>query len=225
MVREATIIVADDHPLFRDALRQAIESLPVFRAVATAGCLEEAIDLVSRLANPELLLLDLKMPGSNGFSGLVRVRSERPDMPVVVVSASEDDLTIARALEAGAAGFIPKSVDANTIKSAIDAVLSGEIWYPADRNLENMPGAEFTDLVHRLQSLTPQQNRVLEMLGEGLLNKQIAYELGVSEATVKAHVSAVLTKLGVDSRTQAVIAMAKLTLPDQPYPAGSLAPS
>jgi DNA-binding NarL/FixJ family response regulator len=224
-VSDATIIVADDHPLFRDALRQAIESLPVFREVATAGCLEEAIDLVNRLANPELLLLDLKMPGSNGFSGLVRLRSERPDMPVVVISASEDDLTIARALQAGAAGFIPKSVDANTIKLAIDAVLSGEIWYPADRNLENMPGAEFADFVQRLQSLTPQQNRVLEMLGEGLLNKQIAYELGVSEATVKAHVSAVLTKLGVDSRTQAVIAMTKLTLPDQPFPAGSLAPT
>jgi DNA-binding NarL/FixJ family response regulator len=213
-VSEATIVIADDHPLFRDALRQAIQSLSMSYRVETAGTFDEAIDLIHRLENLELVLLDLKMPGSNGFSGLVRLRAEKPEVPVAVVSASDDEATIQRAIRAGASGFIPKSVDAERIMSAIDAILAGGVWFPSDIGLGGPPDAEFCELVQRLHTLTPQQSRVLGMLGEGLLNKQIAYELGVSEATVKAHVSAVLTKLGVDSRTQAVIAVAKLAQPE-----------
>lgn len=204
-----TIIIADDHPLFRDALRQAIEGMTTKFDVATAGDFDEAIGVIASASNVELVLLDLNMPGNKGFSGLMRIRADFPALPVVIVSAMEDPATISRSLEFGAAGYIPKSTDAGSIARAIETVLAGEIWLPADIDI-NADDTEFSDMLQRLQSLTPQQNRVLGMLGEGLLNKQIAYELSVSEATVKAHVSAVLTKLGVDSRTQAVIVLGKL---------------
>lgn len=205
-----TIIVADDHPLFRDALRGAIEGLVDNYKVRTAGSFEEVIVAIESADDAEMVLLDLKMPGNNGFAGLLRLRKEHPDLPVLVVSASEDAVTIGRTLEAGASGFIPKSTDPEQIGTAINAVLAGGIWLPPDYEPESADDGEFAAIAQRLQSLTPQQNRVLSMLGEGLLNKQIAYELGVSEATVKAHVSAVLTKLGVDSRTQAVIMLGRL---------------
>lgn len=205
-----SIIVADDHPLFRDALSQAIGKLDEPYGVSMAGSFEEVEALIAGARDSELVLLDLNMPGNNGFSGLLRLRAEHPALPVVVVSASEDDGTVRRALELGAAGFIAKSAGAEHIRSSIDMVLAGEICLPDGFDPDGAPDQEFSALVERLQSLTPQQSKVLGMLGEGLLNKQIAFELGVSEATVKAHVSAVLMKLGVDSRTQAVIALSKL---------------
>lgn len=208
-----TIIIADDHPLFRDALSQAIEGMTTKFSVATAGDFDEALEVISSTSNVDLVLLDLNMPGNKGFSGLMRIRADYPALPVVIVSALEDAETISRSLEFGASGYIPKSTDAGTIARAIETVLDGEIWLPADIDI-NAEDTEFSDMVQRLQSLTPQQSRVLGMLGEGLLNKQIAYELNVSEATVKAHVSAVLTKLGVDSRTQAVIVLGKLGIGD-----------
>ncbi|MGI9399800.1 MAG: response regulator transcription factor [Rhizobiaceae bacterium] len=204
-----TIIIADDHPLFRDALRHAIEGMATKYDVATAGDFDEALDVISSTANIDLVLLDLNMPGNKGFSGLMRIRADFPALPVVIVSALEDSATISRSLEFGASGYIPKSTDAGDIARAIETVLAGEIWLPPDIDI-NAEDTELSDMMQRLQSLTPQQSRVLGMLGEGLLNKQIAYELSVSEATVKAHVSAVLTKLGVDSRTQAVIILGKL---------------
>ena len=205
-----TIIIADDHPLFRDALRLAVESLNDAYDVEMAGEFDRVHELVATLEDTELILLDLKMPGNHGFAGLIRLRSEYPDLPIVIVSATEDATTVARALETGASGFIPKSSDADTIRAAIGAVLDGDIWMPQDYSAQSVDDSEFGEMVRRLQSLTPQQNRVLAMLAEGLLNKQIAYELSVSEATVKAHVSAVLMKLGVDSRTQAVILLNRL---------------
>lgn len=206
-----TIIVADDHPLFRDALRSAIETLATRYQVEMAGDFESVVAHICA-GDTDLVLLDLNMPGNNGFTGLLRLRSQHPEIPVVIVSATEDAPTIGRSLELGASGFIPKSTDAVGIRAAISAVLAGDIWLPPDVDLEAEGDSEFARTMERLQSLTPQQNRVLGMLGEGLLNKQIAYELGVSEATVKAHVSAVLTKLGVDSRTQAVILLGRLGL-------------
>jgi DNA-binding NarL/FixJ family response regulator len=208
-VTSGTIIVADVHPLFRDALRQAIEGMATKYNVATAGDFSEVLAAVNSIGNADLVLLDLNMPGNMGFSGLLRLRADFPALPVVIVSASEDPVTISRALEIGASGYIPKSTDAGQIAEAIRAVLDGDIWLPSNIDIDAEDN-EFVDMVERLKSLTPQQGRVLAMLGEGLLNKQIAYELGVSEATVKAHVSAVLTKLGVDSRTQAVIVLGKL---------------
>ncbi len=206
------IIVADDHPLFRDALRQAIATLEQAYRVEMAGDFEAVESLLESQRDTELVLLDLNMPGNNGLSGLLRLRSAEPGIPVVIVSANEEPSIVRRALDMGASGYIPKSSTAEQIRQAIGAVLEGGVWVPPHLDLNGSDDLEMSELIHRLQSLTPQQNRVLSMLGEGLLNKQIAYELGVSEATVKAHVSAVLLKLGVDSRTQAVIALGKLGL-------------
>ncbi len=206
------IIVADDHPLFRDALCQAIDAQVPSRTIETAGDLARVEEIVGGAGEVDLILLDLAMPGSRGLSGLLRLRAEHAEIPVVVVSATEDPATIRRALELGASGFIPKSSSMTDIRAAVSAVLDGEIWAPADLEDQGDEDVEFAELAQRLKTLTPQQGKVLGMLGEGLLNKQIAYELGVSEATVKAHVSAVLLKLGVESRTQAVIALGRLGL-------------
>jgi DNA-binding NarL/FixJ family response regulator len=150
------------------------------------------------------------MPGVRGFSGLMFLRAQYPSVPVVVVSANDDPAVIRRCMAFGASGFIPKTLGVETMRAAIARVLEGGVWTPPDVDLSGKPDAATADLINRLASLTPQQVRVLMMLSEGLLNKQIAYGLGVSEATVKAHVSAILQKLGVESRTQAVIAAAKI---------------
>ncbi len=220
MQAQTTIVIADDHPLFRGALRQAIGSLmPAARVMETNG-IEEMNGVLAAERDVDLILLDLNMPGVQGFSGLIALRAGHPDIPVVIVSATEEATVIRRAIEFGASGFIPKSLDVDTIGSAIKAVLAGDSWTPPDIDLTATEDKETADLVRRLGTLTPQQVRVLMMLSEGLLNKQIAYELGVSEATVKAHVSAILDKLGVDSRTQAVIAAAKIGVTQRPSPAG-----
>ena len=205
-----TIIIADDHPLFRGALRRAIESLLPNATVQEAKGLDDLSELLAAKRDVDLVLLDLTMPGVQGFSGLIYLRAQQPEVPVVIVSATEDPVVIRRALEFGAAGFIPKSLDTDGIGNAIRTVLSGDVWVPPEVDLAETEDKEIADLVRRLGRLTPQQMRVLMMLSEGLLNKQIAYALGVSEATVKAHVSAILQKLGVDSRTQAVIAASKI---------------
>jgi DNA-binding NarL/FixJ family response regulator len=150
------------------------------------------------------------MPGASGLSGLISLRGIHPSVPMVVVSAHDDPVTIRRALDLGASGFISKSASMDEIRDAVQTVLAGGIAAPIGLDLGVERDPEVSELIKRLQTLTPQQTRVLGMLGEGLLNKQIAYELSVSEATVKAHVSAILQKLGVDSRTQAVIQLSKI---------------
>jgi DNA-binding NarL/FixJ family response regulator len=205
-----TIVIVDDHPLFRGALRQAIGSLLPRSRVVEANGLDELNATLAAEREVDLILLDLTMPGVQGFSGLIALRAQHPGVPVVIVSATEEPTVIRRAIEFGASGFIPKSLDTDHIGIALRTILSGDTWTPPDVDLAVLEDAETSELVRRLGSLTPQQVRVLMMLSEGLLNKQIAYELGVSEATVKAHVSAILQKLGVDSRTQAVIAAAKI---------------
>ena len=205
-----SIIIADDHPLFRGALRQAIGGMEGAHVITEAGDFAAAHDAASHNPGADLLLLDLAMPGASGFSGLMALRAEFPNLPVVVVSASDDSATVHRALQLGASGFISKSSGIEDIRSSIKAVLDGDIATPPSYHGSGDSDAESTDLINRLRTLTPQQSRVLGMLAEGLLNKQIAYELGVSEATIKAHVSAILLKLNVDSRTQAVIQLAKI---------------
>jgi DNA-binding NarL/FixJ family response regulator len=138
------------------------------------------------------------------------LRAQYPAIPVVIVSASDDAGTIRRSLDFGASGFIPKRFGVETLRDAIMKVMEGDVWVPPDTDLTSADDPDMARLRDRLVTLTPQQVRVLMMLSEGLLNKQIAYELGVSEATIKAHVSAILQKLGVESRTQAVIAAAKI---------------
>ena len=205
-----SIIIVDDHPLFRDALRQALSDKFSDLIISEAGSLDGLSGALEGKSETDLVLLDLAMPGVKGFSGLMYLRAQYPEIPVVVVSANEDPSAIRRCIEFGASGFIPKSLPVETIREAVRTVLEGEVWTPPDLDLGEVGDSEITDLVVRLATLTPQQARVLMMLSEGLLNKQIAYKLSVSEATIKAHVSAILQKLGVDSRTQAVIAVNKI---------------
>jgi DNA-binding NarL/FixJ family response regulator len=204
------LVIADDHPLFRDALRQAVASVVTSARIDEAGSFEELTALLDQDSDVDLVLLDLSMPGISGFSGLIYLRAQFPAIPVVIVSASDDGGTIRQSLDFGASGFIPKRFGVDTLRDAITTVLGGDVWVPADTDLSSATDPELMRLRDRLVTLTPQQVRVLMMLSEGLLNKQIAYELGVSEATIKAHVSAILQKLGVESRTQAVIAAAKI---------------
>jgi DNA-binding NarL/FixJ family response regulator len=162
----------------------------------------------------DLILLDLNVPGVQGFSGLLYLRAQYPHIPVVIVSATEDPGTVRRSLDLGASGFIPKSQPVDQIRAALRRIMNGEVWFPEDVDASGVE-EETRVLAARLARLTPQQMRVLMMLSEGLLNKQIAYNLNVSEATVKAHVSAILQKLDVDSRTQAVIAINRLSAADR----------
>lgn len=201
------VVIADDHPLFRAALRAAVEraapGAEIFEADSLAGALAllQAHDI-------GLLLLDLKLADSEGFMGLSRVRAEHPTAPVAVVSASEDGATVARALALGAAGFVPKSASLEEMVDAFRALLAGDGWAPT---LADDAAGE-AELNGRLASLTPSQLRILAGLREGRLNKQIAHDLGVSEATIKAHLTAVFRKLGVQNRTQAVLLARSLQL-------------
>ena len=207
-----TIIIADDHPLFRGALCQAVNLISNDIRIVEAGTLEAARQAAADNPEADLMLLDLAMPGVSGFSGLMSLRQEFASLPVVVVSATDDAATVRRAIELGASGFISKSSGLDDIREGIQTVLDGGIWTPASLSRATEEDPALVELLERLKTLTPQQSRVLSMLAEGLLNKQIAYELGVSEATIKAHVSAILLKLNVDSRTQAVIKLGKANM-------------
>jgi DNA-binding NarL/FixJ family response regulator len=204
------LMIADDHPLFRGALREAVSGLSERVEAAEAGSFDEVVALLEQGGEFDLVLLDLSMPGARGFSGLMYLRAQYPSVPVAVVSANDDPTAIRRCMEFGASGLIPKTLGVDGMRGAISSILSGGVWTPPDIDLSSGSDAEAAELMARMATLTPQQVRVLMMLSEGLLNKQIAYELGVSEATIKAHVSAILQKLGVESRTQAVIAAAKI---------------
>jgi DNA-binding NarL/FixJ family response regulator len=205
-------VIADDHPLFRGALREAMSAIYPGVEISEAGTFEEASKLLDENGDTDLVLLDLSMPGVRGFSGLMYLRSQYPSIPVVIVSANDDPSVIRRCMDFGASGFIPKTAGVDRMRAAIGSVLDGGIWTPPDVNISSAADSETAAVMARFATLTPQQMRVLMMLSEGLLNKQIAYELGVSEATVKAHVSAILQKLAVESRTQAVIAASKIEL-------------
>ncbi|KQW21556.1 LuxR family transcriptional regulator [Afipia sp. Root123D2] len=205
------LVIADDHPLFRGALREAVASVVASVSIDEVGSFEELTAFLEQNGEVDLVLLDLAMPGISGFSGLIYLRAQYPEIPVVIVSASDDGATIRRSMEFGASGFIPKRFGVETLREAIGKVMNGDIWIPSDVDLSATVDPDMMKLRDRLVTLTPQQVRVLMMLSEGLLNKQIAYELSVSEATIKAHVSAILQKLGVESRTQAVIVAAKIS--------------
>lgn len=207
-----TLLIADDHPLFREALRGAVARLLPDAVLREAASVDALYALAEAEPDADLLLLDLNMPGAQGFSALVHLRALHPQLPIVVVSAREEPSVMRRALDHGAVGFIPKSADAGTLGHAIVSVLDGDRWAPVAAQSAPAAGADEHDAAHRLRDLTPQQFRVLQMLGEGMLNKQIGYELHVSEATVKAHMTAVLRKLGASNRTQAVLIAGRLAL-------------
>ena len=205
------IVIADDHPLYRGALQQTITTLLPSAEVIDVGTFDEAVTALSEADDVDLVLLDLTIPGAQRLSGLIYLRAQHPGIPVVIVSGNDDRAVIRSCMDFGAAGFIPKSLGVASIGEAIKTVLAGGTWVPPDVDLSGAVDKVVDDAAKRLSRLTPQQMRVLMMLSEGLLNKQIAYELSVSEATVKAHVSAILQKLGVESRTQAVILAGRVT--------------
>ena len=204
------ILIVDDHPLFREALKQAITGGISNSTISQAGSLDAARGLLDKHDGFDLVLLDLRMPGVQGLSGLIFLRAQYPNVPVVIVTAAEDNGLVQKALGLGACGFIPKSSGTETIVAAVNGVLNGDIWVPEGYDRAASGDKEAEAIARRIATLTPQQIRVLMMLKEGLLNKQIAYELDISEATVKAHVSAILQKLKVSSRTQVVIAASRI---------------
>jgi DNA-binding NarL/FixJ family response regulator len=210
------LLIADDHPLFREALKGAVARGLGQAEIHEADSARALFALIEQHPDADLLLLDPHMPGAEGFGALVHLRGLYPQLPVVVVSAHEEASVMRRAMDHGAAGFIPKSANSETLIQAISAVLDGELWLPTA--IDEVPGVsdQEADVAARIRDLTPQQLRVLGMLAEGLLNKQIGYELGVSEATVKAHMTAILRKLGASNRTQAVVLASQLTLKPQP---------
>lgn len=209
----STFIVADDHPLFREALIHAIGNCVDDANIIEADSLDSLQAVVEANPDADLLFLDLNMPGVSGFSALAYIRNNHESLPTVIVSAMDDPAVIRRSIQHGASGFIPKSSPIAVIEEGIRRVLDGEVWLPEGVDLQDdRLGSDEASIATALSSLTPHQFRVLMMLGEGLLNKQIAYQLGVSEATIKAHVTAILRKMNVNNRTQAVLAVQRLQI-------------
>jgi len=215
------VLIADDHPLFRDALQRAVlGALPQAR-VHCSDSVHNLLALVEQFPDADLLLLDLHMPGARGYSALAHIRGQYPGLPIIVVSGHEEPVVARRALAHGAAAYIPKSTDGADIAEAIGRVLDGDTWLPPRMVGGNMAALQpdEADAAARIATLTPQQFRVLTMIAEGLLNKQIAWDLGVSEATVKAHMTAIMRKLGVNNRTQVALLASQLALDQDALPA------
>jgi DNA-binding NarL/FixJ family response regulator len=212
-----TLLIADDHPLFRAALRSAAAEVAADIDTCEADSLQGVLSLLESRDDIDLVLLDLHMPGNHGLAGLAAIRAQFPAVAVVLVSANEDPQTVRRALDYGAAGYIPKSAGLDELREAIRAVLACEQWLPpamraAVARAQSSPAD--TELAARLASLTPQQFRVLALVAEGLLNKQIADRLGIQERTVKAHLSVIFEKLGARNRTQASVILRELEIGD-----------
>ncbi|MEI6858277.1 MAG: response regulator transcription factor [Shewanella sp.] len=212
-LKNLNIIIADDHPLFRNALRQALSgpfSDTTWFEADSADALQSLLENKDQVY--DLVMLDLQMPGSHGYSTLIHLRTHFPELPVIVISAHEDNMTISRAVHYGSSGFIPKSASMETLAAALVSVLDGDIWLPEHAEIQEISEDASALVAKKLSDLTPQQYKVLQMFAEGLLNKQIAYDLGVSEATIKAHATAIFRKLNVRNRTQAVISLQRLEM-------------
>ncbi|AZQ85982.1 response regulator transcription factor [Colwellia sp. Arc7-635] len=211
MIQPEKIIIADDHPLFRQALLGTLRLKLTQTQWLEAQTIAELEQQLRDNNDSDLLLLDLHIPGAHGFNTLIHVRNHFPQIPVVVVSAHEDHETIHKSMGYGASGFIPKSTPVEDIYNAIQQVLLGNIWTP-EAYSESAPMQDNNDIAERVASLTQQQYRILMMFAQGMLNKQIAYDLNVSEATIKAHATAIFRKLDVRNRTQAVIVISQLDI-------------
>ncbi len=210
-------IIADDHPLFRVALSQALQAiLGTDAQLFQAHSMAQLWPLLREHPDTQLILLDLKLPDAEGFAGLTLLRTEYPDIAILMVSAIEEPAVIKQAMQLGASAYLPKSAPLDVLSEAVSAVLAGDIWLPAELTSAIAQADDLIDhdFATRLEQLTPQQFRVLKMIADGLLNKQIAYEMNVQETTVKQHVSAILRKLNVNNRTLAGIMFEKLKLPD-----------
>ena len=201
-------LVVDDHPLFCDALTLTLRSIADFEEIRTAGTLEKALEIVVSDPGIDLVILDLNLPDVNGLDGLVRLRTAAPRAAIIIASSMADNRMISHALKAGADGFVPKHSQRSVFRRAFEAVAKGQAFVPdgyIDPNGQGSDAAAPDDALARLASLTNQQARILNLICEGKLNKQIAYDLSIAETTVKAHVTAIMRKLGVHSRTQAVL--------------------
>jgi DNA-binding NarL/FixJ family response regulator len=211
------LLIADDHPLFRAALRQAAADAVADTQIREADRLDGVLAALDAEPGIDLVLLDLHMPGNHGLAGLAAIRAQHPGVAVVVVSANDDPRVVRRALDHGAAGYLPKSAGLDELRDAIRAVLACEQWLPAMLRAavaRTQSSSADADLAARLASLSPQQFRVLTLVAQGLLNKQIADRLDVQERTVKAHLSAIFERLGVRNRTQASVVLRELELTD-----------
>lgn len=202
------VVIADDHPLFRAALKQAIRKISTNAKIMEVSSLGEASTILAREDNVNLLLLDIHMSDSDGFAGLIMYKQAYPLTPIVIVSASEEADMVKNAIEFGASGFIPKSADLSVIREAINTVFEGQSWWPeidgiAIRNADS--STNYNEFSKLFSTLTPTQSKVFMAISEGLLNKQIAYKMEISESTIKTHITAIFKKLNISSRTQAVI--------------------
>jgi DNA-binding NarL/FixJ family response regulator len=209
---DATVVIADDHPLFRAALKQAVDQCLDSVGVLEAENVEDLLTLIEGNPQLELVFLDLHMPGNDGFTALSKLQNHHPDILVVMVSSDDAPEIMQKAIDFGAAAFIPKSADLDVISHAVDQVLDGETWLPEGFELDTNSADENKQLAKRLAQLTPQQYVVLSMIADGQLNKQIAYDLDIKETTVKKHVSAILEKLAVSNRTMAGLVFQQLKL-------------
>ena len=206
-------LIADDHPLFREALKGALSAKFADLEVFESENFETTLQVLNEQEDLDILLLDLHMPGNGDLYGLIRIREDYPSLPIAVVSGSEDINVVSKVMGYGAMGFIPKSSSSDDIALAINHILEGDVWLPLElKDKVAAVDGEDKEIAVQVASLTPQQYKVLQYLHEGLLNKQIAYELHISEATVKAHITAIFRKLGVYNRTQAVLIASKLQL-------------
>lgn len=203
------VLLADDHPLFRQALRAAVSLAQPQLSIEEVGTLQAAREALSRNQEFALILLDLKMPDCGGFSGLLNLKSEYPQIPILVVSGSDTSVIVSNAIALGAVGFIPKSASVGDISDALSTVLAGGIWTPV-----STPTAPVPRFVDAVASLSPTQLRIMMGVQLGQPNKQIAHEIGVSEATVKAHMTAMFRKLGLQNRAQLLIAAQALSMND-----------
>ncbi|MCJ8273699.1 MAG: response regulator transcription factor [Psychrosphaera sp.] len=210
----AKVVIADDHPLFRTALRQALAACTEDDEILEAQNFGELLNVIKQQAELELVFLDLHMPGNDGFTAISSLQNHHPDLTVVMVSSEDNPDMMRKALALGASAFIPKSADFNTIAYAVNQVREGHSWLPEGIDLQDdsSEDVEYRQLAEQLSQLTPQQYTVLEMIANGRLNKQIAYDLNIQETTVKKHVSAVLAKFGVNNRTQLGVAFQQLRL-------------
>lgn len=199
------VLIVDDHPLFCDALSMTLQSVAHIREIHTADRLEDALEMIAGGLNPDVIMLDLNLPDVDGLDGLARLKAA-VNVPVIVVSSMTDNRVISQAIHGGASGYVPKHSQRDVFRIAFETVLKGGVFLPdgcvlIDQDHSN----EQSDAVTRLTTLTNQQSRILQLICEGKLNKQIAYDLSIAETTVKAHVTAIMRKLGVQSRTQAVL--------------------
>ncbi|MRU14573.1 response regulator transcription factor [Roseovarius sp. A21] len=197
-----TVLIVDDHPLFCDALSMTLQTVVRIGDVHTADRLEKALELLAGGLRPDAVMLDLNLPDVDGLDGLIRLKAAA-NAPIIVVSSLADNRVVSQVIRAGAAGYVPKHSQRDVFRTAFDALRRGETFLPEGCIL--MEEDDTDDAVSRLATLTNQQARILQLICEGKLNKQIAYDLSIAETTVKAHVTAIMRKLGVQSRTQAVL--------------------